>query len=150
MGGASNGPVPRPSRLVSCCILFHPRRLGMILSSACALSGRQTSSSRDASRSSLWRSASKAGQRSHRRSYDSSSLSHRRHVVSSDRLIRFIQRRSAGWWPLRKRRTSVISDLDNRVSCQLLLEMLNLPWMPTKLAPGHFRHKSGLKKTLLA
>ncbi len=97
-------------------LLLHPRRLKMILSSACALSGRRTSSSRDAPRSSLWRSASKAGQRSQRWSYDSSSLSHRRHVVSSDRLIRFFQRRSAGWWPRRKRRRSVVSDLDSRVS----------------------------------
>ncbi len=46
-------------------LLLHLKRIRMILSSAWALAGRQTSSSRDAPRSSLRRSASKAGQRSH-------------------------------------------------------------------------------------
>ncbi len=109
----------RQTKRVLLSFLLHPKRLRMILSSACALAGRRTSSSRDAPRSSLWRSASKAGQRSHKWSYDSSSLSHRRHMVSSDRLIRLFQRRSVGWWPLRKRRGSVVSDLDSRTtSCQ--------------------------------
>ncbi len=77
-------------------VVLHRKHLRMILSSACALSRRRKSSSRDAPRSSLWRFASKAGQQSHRWSYDSSSLSHRRHMVSSGQLIRFFQRRSAG------------------------------------------------------
>ncbi len=44
--------------------LLHTKRLRMILSSACALIDGRTSSSRNAPRSSLCRSASKAGQRS--------------------------------------------------------------------------------------
>ncbi len=43
-------------------LLLHPKRLRTILSSACALGGRHTSSSRDAPRSSPWRSASKTRQ----------------------------------------------------------------------------------------
>ncbi len=86
-------------RCCCCCssssyFFLHPKRLTTILCSACALAGRHTSSSGDALIPSLRRYASKAGQRSHTWLYDFSSLSHKRHMVSSDRLIRFFQRRS--------------------------------------------------------
>ncbi len=63
--------------------------------------------------SSLLRSASKAWQRKLKWSCDSSSLSYRGHIVSSDWLIRFVQRRSSGWWPLQNRPSADIWDLDS-------------------------------------
>ncbi len=90
-------------RLLLLLLLNHRKRLRMIHSRSCAPAERRTSPSRDAPGSSLWRSASKAGQRSHKWSSDSSSLSHRRHIILSDRSIRFCQHRGAGWQPLRQK-----------------------------------------------
>ncbi len=90
-------------------VVFYPKRPRMILSSACVSVGKRV-------RSSLWRFASKAGQWSNKFSYDSSALSYRRNIVSANRLIRFLERRSAGQWPLRKRRRSVVWDLDSKTS----------------------------------
>ncbi len=84
-------------------MLNHRKRLRMIQRSACARVGKRVSSSMDTPRSSLLRSASKAGHRSHRWSYISASSLQIRRVASSDLLIRFCQRRRAGWCPLRKR-----------------------------------------------
>ncbi len=75
-------------------VMRRPKPPEMVYSSA--FTERRISSSRDASRSSLWRSTSKAGQRSHKWSYDSSSFMHGRQVDPSDRLIRLFQRRGAG------------------------------------------------------
>ncbi len=101
-------------------LLFdHRKRLRMIQRSACACDGKRVSSSMDTPRSSLLRSASKAGQQSHKWSYVSSSSLHIRHVASSDLLIRCCQRRSAGWCPLRKLLRLVISGFDIWVSSRV-------------------------------
>ncbi len=64
--------------------------------------------------------AQNAGQWSHKWSHDSSSMLQSRHATSSDRLIRFCQRRNAGWCPPRKRLNLIISDLDIQVFSRLM------------------------------
>ncbi len=52
--------------------VLHPKRLRLIISSFCAFARRRLSSSRDAPRPHFLRSAYKAGQRSHKWSYEPS------------------------------------------------------------------------------
>ncbi len=85
------------SALLLLVLLFNHRKgLRMIQRSACARVRKCVSSSMDAQRSNLLWSASKAGQRSYKWSYVSYASLQIRHVASSDRLIRYCQRRRAG------------------------------------------------------
>ncbi len=81
------------------CHRKHPRTTGKCVSS---------------SRSSLVRSKSKAGQRSHLWENYSSLLLQRRHMTSSYRLNAFCGRWSAGWYPQRKRLRSIINQFHSR------------------------------------
>ena len=87
----------------------HRRRLRMILSSASDAHGRRTSSSKVLPRPRRWRSAMKAGHRSHWCSEDSSSSAQSRQLSVSDIPVICCQRRRWGWCPQRNRMRSVRS-----------------------------------------
>ena len=99
----------------SCCC-SHRRRLEMILSSASDAHGRCTSSSKVLPRSRHWRSAMKAGHRSHRCSDDSSSSAQSRQLSISDIPVICCQRRRWGWCPQRNRMRSIRSAFWRRAS----------------------------------
>ena len=94
----------------------HRRRLKMILNSASESHGRRTSSSTVLPRPRRWRSAMKAGQRSHRCSCDSSSSAQSRQLSVSDIPVICCQRRRWGWCPQRNRMRSVRSAFWRRAS----------------------------------